>query len=229
MYFVNQCWQLAASLGKCTHICLQSVTLTTVHKMTVWFAGNLEAEKAALQPWNEKRDSNSRRISTEWRISDSTWSGAEACIRSCLRGCHKIGLRLWEGRRRGREWTQRHGTEGRADAACALLLTVHPANAKRLQDGKEQKRHPTAGVVVKQLEDVESTLCRRQEGCELAASGASGNFATTLDLTSVTMTRPMKKQRTLMARSRILRRWPTWKKDGFKSEIAVVRASKPTN
>lgn len=142
--------------------------------MTVWFAGNLEAEKAALQPWNEKRDSNSRRISTEWRISDSTWSGAEACIRSCLRGCHKIGLRLWEGRRRGREWTQRHGTEGRADAACALLLTVYPANAKRLQDGKEQKRHPTAGVVVKQLEDVESTLCHRQEGCELAASGASG-------------------------------------------------------
>lgn len=119
-----------------------------------------------------------------------------------------------------------------ADPACELWLTVHPANAKRLQDGKEQKRHPTAGIVVKQLEDVESTLCQRQEGREIAASGArwkSLRRASTTDLTSVTITRPMKKQRTLMARSRILRRWPTWKKDGFKSEIAVVRASKPTN
>lgn len=48
-------------------------------------------------------------------------------------------------------------------------------------------------------------------------------------LTSVTMERPRKKQTTQMARRRSLRRWPTWKKAGYMSEIAVVRASRPTN
>lgn len=37
-------------------------------------------------------------------------------------------------------------------------LTIHPSNTQRLQYGKEKKSHPTTGVVVKQLEDVQSTL-----------------------------------------------------------------------
>lgn len=32
-----------------------------------------------------------------------------------------------------------------------------------------------------------------------------------------------------MARRRSFLRWPTWKKDGYMSEIAVMRASRPTN
>lgn len=50
-----------------------------------------------------------------------------------------------------------------------------------------------------------------------------------LDLTSVTIMSPRKKQTTQMASRRSLRRWPTWKKAGYKSQIAVARASRPTN
>lgn len=48
-------------------------------------------------------------------------------------------------------------------------------------------------------------------------------------LTSVIMERPMKKQTTQMKTRRSLRRWPTWKKAGYMSEIEVTRASRPTN
>lgn len=48
-------------------------------------------------------------------------------------------------------------------------------------------------------------------------------------LTSVIMERPMKKQTTQMTTRRSLRRWPTWKKAGYMSEIEVTRASRPTN
>lgn len=38
------------------------------------------------------------------------------------------------------------------------ILTIHPPNTHRLQNGKQQKRHPTTRIVIKQLEDIQTTL-----------------------------------------------------------------------
>lgn len=70
------------------------------------------------------------------------------------------------------------------EAASILPLiyspTIDPRDAHRLKNGKQKQGHSTAGVVVKQLEDVQAPLCgtchvisrgkdkRREEGCDNA-------------------------------------------------------------
>lgn len=115
----------------------------------------------------QKRESNLQGKSREWRISDNTWSAAEACIQSCLQGSHKIGRHLREEKWQRSELSVaperlRRRTLPTRPPPPGVAPTVQPANAKRLQDGEEQQSHPAAGVVVKQLEDVESTLRPRQ-------------------------------------------------------------------
>lgn len=39
-----------------------------------------------------------------------------------------------------------------------VLLTIDPSNTDGLKNSKKQERHPTAGVVVKQLENIKATL-----------------------------------------------------------------------
>lgn len=39
-----------------------------------------------------------------------------------------------------------------------LFLTVDPSNTNRLKNCKEQKSHPSAGIVVKQLENIQASL-----------------------------------------------------------------------
>lgn len=144
-----------------TIICPLSTSTSFSKYINIHLQWCLETENAALWPLNVRRESNLQGISMEWRISDNTWLAAEACIRSCLQGSHKIGQHLREGGRHDSrlnsvsQWRPRRRSP-------RVAPTVHPADAKRLQDGEEQKCHPTAGVVIKQLEDVESTLRQRQ-------------------------------------------------------------------
>lgn len=40
-----------------------------------------------------------------------------------------------------------------------IPLTIHPCNANGLKNGHEEKTHATGSIVIKELEDVHSTLC----------------------------------------------------------------------
>lgn len=58
---------------------------------------------------------------------------------------------------------------------CGFLLTIDPSDAHRLKNSEKQQSHPSAGVVIKQLEDVEAALQVESEGKKKSSNtGGSG-------------------------------------------------------
>lgn len=43
-----------------------------------------------------------------------------------------------------------------------VLLTIDPSDTDRLKNSKQQKCHPAAGIVVKQLKEIKASLQRRE-------------------------------------------------------------------
>lgn len=118
-------------------------------------------------------------------------------------------------------------------AKSTKWFTINPSNTDGLKDGKSEKSHSTTGIIVKKLEDIQTTLRKKEKRREVKKKENDRHYMYMLFLfvilTSVTISRPTKKLAAQMKRRRNLRRCPVWKNEGYISEIDVTRASWYTN
>lgn len=112
-----------------------------------------------------------------------------------------------------------------------MLLTKCPSQNNNLRRGKKHEWHSTGSIIVKQQKHIKSSLeqiWKKRQREISAVNFPEKNFSNLL-FTSVTISRPIRKDKTQTTSSSILRRWPMRKKDGYRSDMDVTKLSRHTN